>query len=271
MSKIIRVGEAAARLKISQETLREWVRRGYLPESRTPSGQLLFSELHIEEIESGGRPVRDANASPHGPTPQASLPPRLPSWKEMPPWKAAVEATRASIELDALESEREALQARRDQVCIEREQEQRNKAELDAHRSRVERLTSRVLRLFPFQERHKVRGRQAMSAFATTGNLPASLSDSEIFAALVGHRTTTVNAFRRSERKPHDSPWRASTPLLTPTLGPSARSMDEGTQIGAPEKVPVQAPPSLSPPCSVAARPLAQTLRERLIAGFENR
>ncbi|MCO5168057.1 MAG: helix-turn-helix domain-containing protein [Planctomycetes bacterium] len=53
--------EFAARLAVTDRTVRDWVKKGLLvPACRTPTGRLRFSEGQVEEIVERGRPTERA-------------------------------------------------------------------------------------------------------------------------------------------------------------------------------------------------------------------
>lgn len=49
---MLRVGEAAALLEVSVETVRRWDKRGYLTAVRTPSGQRRFRRSDLEALKA---------------------------------------------------------------------------------------------------------------------------------------------------------------------------------------------------------------------------
>src|SRR5688500_9404509 len=103
------MGETAQRLGLSQDTVREWVRRGFLKARRTPTGQLLFDEADVEAARSGDRPAPGpAPSTTQTTTESMGLGVCVPTWKKLPPWESKVQAARASLTLEALEAERKA-------------------------------------------------------------------------------------------------------------------------------------------------------------------
>jgi len=53
-TEMITTGEAARMLGVSSETVRRWIRRGYIHASQTPSGQARINKQAITELQNRG-------------------------------------------------------------------------------------------------------------------------------------------------------------------------------------------------------------------------
>lgn len=203
MATRLRMGEAAQRLGLSQETVREWVRRGFLKARRTPTGHLLFDEADVDAARRGEHPsvlaptTREAPLSEVGP----DEPKQTPTWKKLPPWVTKVETARAGLTLDELEAERkDRAKERQSERQREIAAEQRA-AQEKALQQRLNSVKKRVIQTvwIPSQFRSEVI--TSVERFATLEQLPSWLAEWEQFDLVAAHARALVQKLLQEEQR----------------------------------------------------------------------
>ena len=192
------MGETAQRLGLSQDTVREWVRRGFLKARRTPTGQLLFDEADVEAARRGDRPGAAAPPPAGEPTlpSHADAGEQMPGWKRLPPWQTKVEAARASITLDELEAERKAKTKARENEAQRAALMQRQTAQEEAQRQRLSAIKIRVIRTVWIPAECLSEVIEAIERFAIPERIPSWLSEEEQFDLVATHARTIVQEER---------------------------------------------------------------------------
>lgn len=209
MSSPLRIGEAALRLGVTADTIREWVRRGHISASRTPTGQLYFD---TEEVDALRRVDGKATASP---PPLASRPPKtderplIPSWKDLPPWQSEVETMRAALTTDELQSERERRADSRERERRLREAEEQNCARKESERQRIEKQKRRVFQMIYIETEHRAAVAAEIEKFATPERVPAWLSDAEQYELIATHARSVATRLRAEARELTEEAQRA--------------------------------------------------------------
>jgi excisionase family DNA binding protein len=180
MSTSLRISEVCQRLRISRDTAYDWIRKGHLHATRTPTNQLVFDEAEVEALRRGERAPSVAPG-----TPQSDGRPRVPAWKERPPWLNEVDEARAAIDKDELEFERaERERARRGkQEARARAAEER--ARDDADWQRIHRLKKQVLGIVCNPREVRAAVVAALEKFASPAQIPAWLSNYEQLQLLI--------------------------------------------------------------------------------------
>ncbi len=197
----LRIGEAAQRLGVTTDTLREWVRRGHLEGTLTPTGQLVFEAEDVEAVRRGA--PRDTRTPSSAPTPPARPVerPRQPTWKELPPWQMQVEAARAAIATDELEDERERKALQREAERRDHAQSERTRARIAAQHQRLERQKLRVFQTVFIESEHRAPVAAAIEAFVTRAHVPDWLSDVEQYELIADKVRSVLDALRDAARE----------------------------------------------------------------------
>lgn len=185
------------RLGFSPETVRDRVRKGHLPASRTPTGQLAFDEEDVEALRRGEpEPVEILSPPPPPAVSRAEQRSRDPSWKEMAPWQAEVEEAQASLTLDDVETERERRLETRERERQTREHAENQSARMETQRQRIECQKKRVFQLVWIEEEYRAQLAAAIESFATPERVPGWLSDSEQYDLLAVHARGVLQKLR---------------------------------------------------------------------------
>lgn len=123
MSRVLRIAEVCRELGRSRDCIRDWVKRGMLPATRAPSGQLQFDPAKIEAIKRGEMaPPEQAHLQ--APKRRIQEPPnnRIPAPRrrrleeDLAPWDQEVHQARAAVEVERLSKELEIVRAEHDRV-----------------------------------------------------------------------------------------------------------------------------------------------------------
>ena len=197
MATRLRMGETAQRLGLSQDTVREWVRRGFLKAQRTPTGQLLFDEADVEAARRGDRlgAAAPPAAEPTFVNP-AHTGEQAPAWKQLPPWQTKVEAARASLTLDDLETERKAKIRARESESQRTALAQNQAAQEEAQRQRIGAIKARVIRTVWIPAECLSAVVEAIERFALPERIPSWLSEEEQFDLVATHARKIVQEER---------------------------------------------------------------------------
>lgn len=202
MATRLRMGETAQRLGLSQDTVREWVRRGFLKARRTPTGQLLFDEADVEAARRGDRPA----TGPVPSTAQTAIDPMdrgvcVPTWKKLPPWETKVQAARASLTLEELEAERKARIKARESEGQRAVLAQRQAAQEEAQRQRLNAMKIRVIRSVWIPAEYRSEVVESIERFVTPERLPSWLAEWEQFDLVATHARTVVQKLQTDEER----------------------------------------------------------------------
>jgi len=202
MPSRLRMGEAAQRLGLSQDTVREWVRRGFLRAHRTPTGQLLFDAADVESARQGDQPPPTAQSAAEpavldlpGESKEAS------PWKKLPPWVTKVETARASLTVDELEAERSEKAMARE---IERKRTIAAEQRADQARAELQRLNGvkkRVIQAVWIPSEYRSEVIASIERFATREQLPSWLAEWEQFNLLAAHARALVEKLSDEEQQ----------------------------------------------------------------------
>lgn len=202
MSTRLRMGETAQRLGRSQDTVREWVRRGYLKARRTPTGQLLFDEEDVEAARRGdGRSTTEPTSGEPLSVDATDAGERVPAWKKLPPWETKVQAARASLTLEELEAERKAKTKARENEEQRAALTQRQTAQEEAQRQRLSAIKIRVIRTVWIPAECLSEVIEAIERFAVAERIPSWLSEEEQFDLVATHARTIVKEKRAKEEQ----------------------------------------------------------------------
>src|SRR5882724_8501301 len=97
MSRVMRIAEVCRELGCSPDCIRDWVRRGILPATRAPSGQLQFDSRDVQAVKRGemAPSIEDAPTTPKADDPASDAPKpqeaQRPRWEEMAPWDQEIQ------------------------------------------------------------------------------------------------------------------------------------------------------------------------------------
>lgn len=199
MAARLRMGEAAQRLGLSPDTVREWVRRGFLKATRTPTGQLLFDDADVESARDGQQ-----SAPSHRPSETPNLrdvPGQPPTWKKLPPWVTKVEVARASLTLEELEAERKervkARESERQRAIAAEARESQEKAQ----RQQLNGIKKRVIQTVWIPSQHRSEVIASIERFATAEQLPPWLAEWEQYDLVAAHARTRVQELLTAEER----------------------------------------------------------------------
>lgn len=194
----LRVGDVAQQLGVSPDTVREYVRRGYLRATRTPTGQFLFDEQDVDLVRRGD-PVTP-------PPPPAELPPppatsrtenaTEPRWQKLAPWETDVEAAKASLTLDELEAERERRADAREQDRRLREEKEQVAQHTAVERQRLQRQKQRVFQTICMDSEQRPRIARAIEEFVTSERVPPWLTDGQQLELIATHARSVLSVLR---------------------------------------------------------------------------
>ncbi|MEK7247712.1 MAG: MerR family transcriptional regulator [Chloroflexota bacterium] len=254
MTAPLRIGETAQRLGVTPDTVRDWVRKGYLAASRTPTGQLVFDEDAVEALRLG---ERQPSAPPSSPRPipesRAEERSRTPAWKELAPWQAEVESTKASLTLDELEAEREQRTAARERERRRHERGQQQAQRDETERQRIERHKKQVFQSIWIESVFRAQVAAGIEAFATPERVPAWLTDSEQYGLIAAHAGLVLEGLRAEARQRGAEEQRATKERKAADAERLANQMRA-----------LFTPPTLpSPPPTSRPRSVAEALRRR--------
>lgn len=201
MASQLRMGETAQRLGLSQDTVREWVRRGFLKARRTPTGQLLFDQADVEAARTAdsSQPPRQ-NAEPRLPV-DTDERIRPPSWQRLPPWVTKVEAARAGLTLDLIEAERKERLKEREAEARRAIATQQRETQQKAQRQQLNGIKKRVLNTVWIPSELNSRVIAEIERFATPEQLPAWLAEWEQFDLVAAHARNIVNKYLAEEQE----------------------------------------------------------------------
>lgn len=253
MPALVRIGEAAQRLGVTPDTVREWVRKGFLAGSRTPTGQLLFAESAVEALVHAERQPPAPPSPPRPiPEPKAEERSRTPAWRELPPWQTDVESARAALTLDELEAEREQRVATRERERQMHERDEQQAQRDEAERQRIERNKKRAFQSMWIESVFRAQVAAAIEAFATPERVPAWLTDGEQYGLIATHAGHILEALR-TEARQHEA---------------AARRAEEEQRKVATERIADQmrslfSPPAPPPATTPPPRSVAEALRRR--------
>lgn len=262
MSAPWRIGEVAQRLGLSTDTVREYVRRGILPATRSPSGQLLFEEEDVETIRRGEvrtNSVRGATEAPKQPKVDDQV--GMPAWKALAPWQTDVEAARASLMLDDLEAERERREEEREAERHRRTLTSQRSAASGAERQRVERHKQRVFRTMWIPQEFRPQVAARIQAFATPGQIPPWLSDAEQYEMLWTHARTVLDQLTAEEQRAANERQRAASQAFADQVSSLFQRATSAT-LAAPGTPPARPMPPSSEP-ALPPKSVAEALRRR--------
>jgi hypothetical protein len=253
MTAPLRIGDAAQRLGVTPDTVRDYVRKGYLAASRTPTGQLVFDEDDVEALRRG-EPEPPAAPTPPTPLPAARAAERSrePAWKDLAPWQTEVEAAEASETLDEIEARRERKAEERERERRKRERGEQQSARIEAERQRIERQKKRVFQLVWIEAEYRPQVAAGIETFATPERVPGWLSDSEQYDLIATHARGILEKLRAEAREREAE----------------ARRMAQERQREEAEKFADQMrslfpPPTPPPPSTPPPRSVAEALRRR--------
>jgi excisionase family DNA binding protein len=212
MTAPLRIGEAAQRLGVTPDTVRDWVRKGYLSASRTPTGQLVFDVEEVEALRRGEPQLVEAPEKEETSTPPRSDErSRSSTWKDLAPWQTEIESARASLTLDELEAERELRADERERARLAREREEQASARTEAARQRIAHQKKRVFQTLWIETEYRPRVAAAIESFATLEQVPAWLSDAEQYDLIATHARAVLAKLRDETRQREADALRAET------------------------------------------------------------
>ena len=198
----MRIGDAAQRLGISTDTVREWVRKGLLVASYTPTGQLVFDASDVEAVRSGNRrPTTALTPTSQAMAAKADERPRTPAWKELAPWQAELEAERAALALDELRAQRERRDEEREEERCKRGRIEAQTAQRAAEIRRLQQVKLEVFRLLYIDAEARAEVAAGIDAFATPEQVPGWLSHAEQFDLVAKKARQIIERVRAEERK----------------------------------------------------------------------
>lgn len=207
MSRVLRIAEVCRELGRSPDCIRDWVHRGILPATRSPSGQLQFDPRDVQAIKRGelapavGAPAHrqpdPMDPAPLDPTSPEAPPrqPRRPPWEEMAPWDQQVEQAKASVDVERLNTELESVRDERDRVHQAAARMRSEGAAEAAERGRLTRLKQQA-RLQSWVPRDiEARVTAEIERFVTSEQVPAWLSSLEQSNLVLAHVRGIVRAW----------------------------------------------------------------------------
>jgi MerR HTH family regulatory protein len=202
MSRVLRIAEVCRELGRSPDCIRDWVRRGILSATRTPSGQLQFDPRDVQAIKRGdlAPPVVEEPGAEDIPRVAESQPEaRRPRWEEMAPWDQEIHQARASVEVERFNTELERLRAERSGA---QEAANRAKAEEAGARTERERLTrlkqhARTYSWIPTEIEPRVTAE--IERFVTSEQVPAWLPEQQQTQIVMNHVRALVAAWSQEQ------------------------------------------------------------------------
>lgn len=212
MATRMRIGEVAQRLGVTRETVREWVSKGILSASRTPTDRLLFDESVVESLVQGERQLPVAPPSrPPNPEPRADERSHTPAWTQLSPWDTDVASVRAELTIDELNAEREQrMEARARERQLRERGEQQTKRQ-EAERQRLVSNKTRVFQSLYVESAFRAQVAAAIETFATPERVPAWLSDEQQYGLIATHAEKIVEELRAQARREYEADKRAET------------------------------------------------------------
>lgn len=235
MSRVFRIADVCRELGRSPDCIREWVRRGILPATRSPSGQLQFDPRDVQAVKRGDlAPPVDGQVAPaeiQAPEAQPHQP-RRPAWEEMAPWDQDVEQARASVEVERLNTDLAGVRAERERAQQGAARAKDDESAAEAERERLTKLKqhARLYSWVPSEIEAQVTAE--IERFVTSAQVPAWLSSyqqselvldrvRQIVRAWQEERTAKINAEiderREKARQEAEKRKQAATPL-TPAV-----------------------------------------------------
>ncbi len=253
MSAPLRIGDAAQRLGVTPDTIRDWVQKGYLRASRTPTGQFLFDESEVENLRRGEERTPTPSRSPAqtAVTRQEDRA-RAPAWKELAPWQAELEAERAALALDELRAQRERRDEEREEERCKRERMDAQAAQRAAEAQRLHQVKLEVFRVLYIDAEARAEVAAGIHAFATPEQVPGWLSHAELFDLVAKKARQIVERVRAEERK------RRAESQPNAVLNPIA-GWSPPPAIGWPPSFPPAQPAPPTPPTPATLAPAPPT------------
>lgn len=201
MATRLRMGETAQRLGLSQDTVREWVRRGFLKARRTPTGQLLFDEVDVETARTGNSSLSAHESGTQHASADKDETIRTSPWQKLPPWVTKVEAARACLTLDTIEAERKQRLHEREVEAQRAIAAQQRESQEKAQRQRLNGIKKRVLQTVWIPAEYNSEVIAEIERFATPEQLPAWLAESEQLDLVAGHARSLVNKYLADDQE----------------------------------------------------------------------
>ena len=249
----LRIGEVALRLSCTPETVRTYVRRGFLRAERTPGNQMRFDVRDVDALRGGGLPDTPAPApapvsrqgkplQPIGPAPRAGQ--RLTTARD--------DISRhggAADELNAIEDDGWAEPDILTPANAERIRRAATEAERAAHQRRLGTASRLVFSetFVPFEFRGAIAA--AIQAFATPAQLPAWLSDAEMADVIKTHARTILVELKAEVARREEERWAGVRERIQRAVD-EARAPEQPTEAdekpGVPRVRPASIPMSLA-------------------------
>jgi DNA-binding transcriptional MerR regulator len=204
MSRVLRIAEVCRELGRSPDCIRDWVRRGILPATRAPSGQLQFDARDVQAIKRGDMaPALEKELPVPGPTledqPGQPPEPRRPKWEDLAPWDQEVHQAKATVEVERLNTELEGVRAERNRSQEVADRAKAEEASAKAERERLTRLKqqARVNSWIPSEIEARVIAE--IERFVTSEQVPAWLPGSQQTEIVMGHVRRLVSAWSQEQ------------------------------------------------------------------------
>lgn len=202
MSRVLRIAEVCRELGRSPDCIRDWVRRGILPATRTPSGQLQFDPRDVGAIKRGElapppvEDIREAASEAPAPTPQET---RRPRWEEMAPWDQEIHQARASVEVERFNTELERIRAERSGTEEATQRAKAQEAGAQAERERLTRLKQHARSSSWIPTEIEARITAEIERFVTSEQVPAWLPEYQQTQIVMNHVRGLVGAWQQEQ------------------------------------------------------------------------
>lgn len=206
MSRVLRIADVCRQLGRSADCIRDWVRRGILPATRTPSGQLQFDIRDVRAIKRGdlastpetsARVSRPSAAEPSQPPPTPELP--RPKWEEMAPWDQELEQTKASVEVERLNAELAKAQTERQVAKQLLDRAVAEEAAAQAERERITRLKQHAEMYSFIPPEIESRVTSEIDRFVTSEQVPAWLPEHQQTEVVMDHVRGLVKVWSQEQ------------------------------------------------------------------------
>ena len=205
MSRVLRIADVCRQLGRSADCIRDWVRRGILPATRTPSGQLQFDIRDVRAIKRGDlastletspRVSKTSAAEPSQP-PTPELP--RPRWEEIAPWDQEVHQARASVEVERLNAELAKAQTERQVTKQLLDRAVAEEAAAQVERERLTRLkqNARMYSFIPPEIQPRVTSE--IDRFVTSEQVPAWLPAHQQTEVVMDHVRGLVKVWSQEQ------------------------------------------------------------------------
>lgn len=199
MSRVFRIADVCRELGRSPDCIRDWVRRGILPATRSPSGQLQFDPRDVQAAKRGDlAPPVDQQAAPDEIQPPEAHPrqPRRPGWEEMAPWDQDVEQARASVEVERLSTDLAGVRAERERAQQATARAKEDESAAEAERERLTKLKQHAKLYSWIPSEIEARVTAEIERFVTSAQVPTWLTPYEQSQLVLDHVRQLVSAWQ---------------------------------------------------------------------------